>query len=155
MDYEFSPEEMSLVEKEELQISPDKDVSLIRHLTQREPIEKIVTREDLKKFATRMMFSGKDKSTAFIKNPKMVQLNTRMRLNLSLMESLGLTNLAWDEIWSNIDLMALSQGQDGNMVRALITKVHEYRTKTDEEKKQKTWERLFGKKKEEQNVMKI
>ena len=123
--------------------------AFIKHLTERQPIPGIVDVDKLKEYNHRVFFSGKEKSTAFVGNPKTIQVNTCMRMNLSLMESLGLENLKWAEVWDNIDIMVITQGQSGNLVNAMITKKQEFK---DTSKKELTSlkEKLFGRKEQPQ-----
>lgn len=100
---------------------------IVKHLTERQPIEGVVEKDKLKENDHRVFFSGKEKSTAFISNMRTIQVNTCMRMNLSLMESLHLNDLKWAEVWDNIDMMVTTQGQGGNMVKALITKIQEFK----------------------------
>jgi len=119
----------------------------IKHITQRQPIEGIIDTDFLKEYSHRVMFSGKEKATAFVGKAQTVQINTCQRQNLSLMESLGLHNLLWWEVWDNIDLMVLSQGQKGNLMNALITKKQEFKDASKQERK--GWLRGMIKPKEE------
>lgn len=101
----------------------------IKHLTEIQFPENI-EEEFRKKWIHRLMFSGKEKSTGFIENPKTTKLNSLMRMNLGLMESLELDNLLWSTVFDNIDIMKITHGQHGNLIHAITTKRQEFTDKT-------------------------
>ena len=107
----------------------DSENVFIKHLTEVQYPENI-DEEFKKKWVHRTMFSGKEKSTGFIENPKTCKLNSLMRMNLGLMETLGLDNLLWSEVFDNIDIMKVTHGQHGNLINAITTKRQEFTDKT-------------------------
>jgi hypothetical protein len=103
----------------------------IKHLTEIQCPEDM-DEEFKKKWIHRFMFSGKEKSTGFIENPKTCKLNSLMRMNLGLMESLGVDNLLWSTVFDNIDIMKVTHGQHGNLINAITTKRQEFTDKTQQ-----------------------
>jgi len=101
----------------------------IKHLTEVQYPEGI-DEEFKKKWVHRLMFSGKEKSTSFVENPKTLVFNSLQRLNLGLMESLQCDNLIWTAVWENLDVMKMTQGQRGNLIHAITTKRQEFTDKT-------------------------
>ena len=108
----------------------------IKHLTQIQWPEEI-PEEMRDQWVHRLMFSGKEKSTAFMENIHTLKLNSLQRMNLGLMETLGLHNLLWSTIFDNIDIMKCTQGQHGNLVKAVTTKRQEFTDKTPMEQKRR------------------
>jgi len=136
-------------EEEELtlRIPPNQENAFIKYLTQIQPIENIITQDFLKNWKHRIMFTGKEKATGFIENPRTLQINSCQRMNLSIAESLGLESVVWDEVWDNKDIMVATQGQRGNLMNALITKKQEF--KDTSEAKRRKWFQPPPKEKEE------
>lgn len=155
MPYEEPNEERprydpTIMEQQYMQQYVNPENVFIKHLTQRQPIEGVIDNDFLKDHSHRVMFTGKEKSLAFIENPKTIQVNTCQRMNLSLMESLGLYNLIWSQVWDNMDIMVTTQGQKGNMMNAMITKRQEFKDTTLKEKKRWTLPGLMKKPEEPQ-----
>ena len=101
----------------------------IKHLTEVSFPEE-VTEETKQKWVHRRMFSGKEKSTAFISNPRTCEVNEIQRMNMNLMETLQLENLIWGSVFDNIDIMKMTQGQHGNLLNAITVKRQEFTDKT-------------------------
>lgn len=113
----------------------------IKHLTEIH-IPKEVDEGFKKKWLHRLMFSGKEKSTAFIENPKTARYNNLQRMDLGLLESLECENLIWTTVFDNIDIMKVTHGQHGNLMKAITVKRQEFADKT--ERKQNDWKGKIG-----------
>lgn len=113
----------------------------IKHLTEIHIPEEL-GEEFKKKWAHRLMFSGKEKSTAFMENPKTSNYDTMQLMNLGLMESLECTNLLWTTVFDNINVMKMTHGQYGNLIKAITIKRQEFTDKT--ERKQSGWKGKIG-----------
>lgn len=106
----------------------------IKHLTEISFPED-VGEETKKKWVHRRMFSGKEKSTAFIQNPRTCELNSIQKMNINLMETLGTEDLLWSTVFDNIDIMKVTQGQRGNLINAITVKRQEFTDKSQREQK--------------------
>jgi len=113
----------------------------IKHLTEIH-IPQEAGEEFKKKWMHRLMFSGKEKSTAFMENPKTATYNNLQRMDLGLMESLDCDNLLWTTVFDNIDIMKVTHGQHGNLIKQLTVKRQEFADKT--ERKQNDWKGKIG-----------
>ena len=94
-----------------------------------------IDEETRKKWVHRIMFSRKEKGTAFMENPNTTKLNSIMLLNMKLMEMLGCENLIWSTVFDNIDIMKTTQGQHGNLIKQLTVKRQEFADKTEQRNK--------------------
>ena len=117
--------------------------SFIKYVTQQDPIPGVIDNSYLRKYKRQMLFSGKIKALAFIKNPKTIQLNLCMRNNLSFEMEAGLWDLADETVWNNIDNMQITRGTNGNLQNALITQKREWKDNSSNEKKQGFISNLF------------
>lgn len=84
----------------------------------------------------RTIYSGKERSTAFFEDPRSLQYINASLQNLGLIEILQLEELKWSQVYDMIDIAVTTQGQHGNMIKALTIKRQEFadKTKRNEEK---------------------
>jgi hypothetical protein len=108
--------------------------AFIKYMTQLDAIPNVVENAFLRKYARRVLFSGKFKGLAFIKNPKTIRLNSLQRLNMSLEEDAGLFDLADETVFDNIDIMQTTRGTGGNLSYSLITSRKEFKDTSEREK---------------------
>jgi len=129
-----------------LNISPyvNPENVFLKHLTEVQYPENIDD-EFKNKWVHRLMFSGKEKSTAFMESHKTTGLDISQMVNISMMESFDewYKNLIWSEVFDNINIMKLTQGQHGNLIHAITTKRQEFTDKT--QIKPVGWKERMGK----------
>lgn len=140
MRYNYQTKQNLEENVEETNFSPDslyssQENAFIKYVTQLDAIPGVVDNKFLRRFARRVLFSGKIKALSFISNPKTIKLNSCMRNNMSLCEDAGLEELADETVFDNIDVCTVTRGTRGNLQYALITQKREFKDTSDKEKK--------------------
>lgn len=119
------------------------ETAFVKHLTERH-IPGELGDEHKMKWLHRMMYSGKERSTAFFEDPRSLQYINISRENLTLMEALDLDELIWSQVYNMIDASVTTHGQHGNMIKALTIKRQEFTDKSMREEKPGFWSGLMG-----------
>lgn len=114
-----------------------------------DPIPNVIDNSFLKKYARRVLFSGKFKGLSFFTNPLSNKINVLQRNNIGLAEDAGLYELANETVFDNIDMCQMTRGTKGNLQLALITQRNEFKD-SSEQKKRGFWDRVVKDKSQEQ-----
>jgi len=148
--YYVTQEDVEKQKKVQKDIYLSQENAFIKYITQIDQIPEIVPTSFLKKYARRVLFSGKIKGLSFIQNPKTINLNSCMRNNISLCEDAGLDELADETVFDNIDICQITRGTKGNLQNALITQRKEFKDTSERNEKGFLSNVLHRKKKEDQ-----
>jgi hypothetical protein len=121
------------------------ETAFVKHLTERHiPAE--LGDEHKKQWMHRLMYSGKERSTAFFEDPRSLQYINASRQNLTLIEALDIEELKWSQVYNMIDASVTTHGQHGNMIKSLTIKRQEFADKTKREESKGMLGGLFDKK---------
>ena len=123
--------------------------AFIKYITQLDAIPGVVDTDFLRKYARKVLFSGKIKGLSFINNPKTIRLNSLQRLNMSMEEDAGLDELADETLFDNIDICQTTRGTGGNLQLALITQRKEFKDTSEQMDKKKGFMGRFMKAREQ------
>jgi hypothetical protein len=125
------------------------ETAFIKHLTERH-IPRELGKEHKAEWIHRTIYSGKERSTAFFEDPRSLQFINASRVNLSLIELLQVEELKWPQVYDMLDMAVTTQGQHGNMIKALTVKRQEFTDKSRHNEKQGLLDGFLKKKEPEQ-----
>ena len=106
--------------------------AFIKHLTERH-IPQELGQQHKQKWFHRTMYSGKERSTSFFEDPRSLQYIHASRQNLGMIEILEEEELKWHQVYDMTDTAVTTQGQHGNLLKALTIKRQEFTDKTIQE----------------------